>query len=516
MPINFTNVVDLNNNRIQNVGAPALSSDAVTKQYVDNIATGLVWKNAVRVAATSNVSVSSPGATIDSVTLANGNRILLMGQTNGAENGIYVFNGATSALTRATDADQDSEVEPGAAVTVSEGTTNGNKTFVLITPGPITVGTTSLNWALLNAGTSPVYTGSGSVDITNHVVTAIAASNGGISVASGVGVVADPVGGVAVGTNGVAAKIASNSGLAVDASGLKFVPTTAGGLMTDANGASVVIKANSGLAVDATGVQTVLATNKGLSVDATGLQVTPGNGVAVDATGVVAVADPAGGLQVGAAGVAAKLPASSGLAASSSGLVVVANPSGGLTVDTNGVAAVAKPNSGISVDNTGIGAVLAANKGLSVDSNGLAVNTDPAGGLVSTATGLAIKPSSNMGITVDSNGISATLDANGGIGVTSAGLEVVAGQGIVVDSTGVHVDLTVMPRKFSATIGDGTATSIAVTHSLNTRDVQVQIFATAAPYDTVYAEVSRTDANTVTVDFGQAPTSGQYRVVVVG
>lgn len=516
MAINFTNVLDLNNNRIQNVGAPALSSDAVTKQYVDNVATGLVWKNAVRVAATSNVTVSSPGSTIDSVTLASGNRILLMGQTTASQNGIWVFNGASSALTRATDADQDAEVQPGTAVTVSEGTTNGNKTFVLITPAPITVGTTGLNWALLNAGTSPIYTGSNSVDVTNHVLTAIAATNGGISVGSGIGVVADTAGGLQVATNGIAAKLATNSGLLTDATGLKFVPKTASGLTTDANGASVVIKANSGLAVDATGVQTVLAPNKGLTVDATGIQVVSGNGITTDATGVKVLADPAGGLQTSSAGVASKLASPSGLAVSSSGLTAVADPAGALAISASGIAAVAKPNSGISVAGAGIGVVLASNKGLSVDSSGVAVNVDAAGGLVASATGLGIKPSSGKGITVDSSGISATLDANGGIITSASGLAVKAGQGIVVDSTGVHIDLAVLPRKFSSTVGDGSATSIAVVHNLNTRDVEVQVYSAAAPYDTVYAEVQRTDVNTVTVLFGQAPTSGQYRVVVMG
>lgn len=482
MAINFTNVVDLNNNRIQNVGAPALSSDAVTKQYVDNIATGLVWKNAVRVTATSNINVASPGSTIDSVTLASGNRILLMGQTAGAQNGIYVFNGASSPLTRATDADQDAEVQPGTAVTVSEGTTNGNKTFVLITPAPITVGTTSLNWALLNSGTSPIYNGSNSIDTTSHTLTVIAATNGGIAVGSGVAVVADPAGGLTVGTNGVAAKLPTVSGLSIDSTGLKFVPKASSGLATDASGASVVA----------------------------------GNGVVVDATGVKVLADPAGGLQVTSAGVGHKLASNSGLSVSSSGITAVADPSGALSVGAAGIAAVAKPNSGISVGSTGIGVVLVANAGLTVGASGLAVLPDPAGGLVSSASGLAVKSSSGKGITVDSTGISATLDANGGLGVTASGLKVVGGTGVVVDSTGVHLDLTVVPRKFSATIGDGSALSYAVTHGLNTRDVEVQTYATAAPYDTQFAEVQRTDANTVTVLFGQAPTSGQFRVVVIG
>jgi hypothetical protein len=514
MPINFTNVVDLNNNRIQNVGAPALSSDAVTKQYVDNIATGLIWKDAVRVGATSNVSVSSPGTAIDGVTLASGDRVLLMGQSNNIENGLYTYNG--TALVRAADADTNAELRPGTAVTVSEGTSTGNKTFVLITDGPINVGTTGQDWALLNAGTSPVYTGQNGVDITSHVVTAVPAPNGGIAVTgAGIGVIADPAGGLQVGTNGVATNLVANTALFADASGLRFVPRASAGLDTDANGAGVVLKPNSGLTVDATGVQTVIAANKGLSVDATGLQVVSGNGVTTDATGVMAVADPAGGLQVTAPGIGAKLASPSGLKADTSGLTAVADPAGGLTVGAPGIAVVPKTNAGLAVDASGVAVVLRPNDGLDVDAAGVGITTDANGGLATSATGLAVVARPNDGLDVDSAGVGITTDPTGGLATAASGLRAVQGNGILVGAD-IAIDTTVVARRFAATIGDGSATSIAVDHELGTRDVQVDVYSTSAPYDTVYPEVQRTDANTVTVVFGQAPTSGQYRLVVVG
>ena len=54
-------------------------------------------------------------------------------------------------------------------------------------------------------------------------------------------------------------------------------------------------------------------------------------------------------------------------------------------------------------------------------------------------------------------------------------------------------------RSFKATIGDGSDQDIAITHSLGTRDVIVQCY-DASSYETIIAEVVRTDANTVTIN----------------
>jgi hypothetical protein len=76
-------------------------------------------------------------------------------------------------------------------------------------------------------------------------------------------------------------------------------------------------------------------------------------------------------------------------------------------------------------------------------------------------------------------------------------------------------DLTGLTHKVSASVGNTSATSFAISHNLGTRDVQVQVFDNAT-YDTVECDVVRTDTNTVTVSFTTAPTTNAYRVVVVG
>jgi hypothetical protein len=151
-----TAVVNVNGQTITGLPTPSGAADAVNKTYVDNVAAGLDFKASVRAAATTAVNIAAPGATIDGVTLSAGNRILLTAQATASENGIYVWNGAAVPATRATDADVSAEVTSGLYVFVEQGTANGAKAFVLITPDPITLGTTDLTFTLFSGGGTSV------------------------------------------------------------------------------------------------------------------------------------------------------------------------------------------------------------------------------------------------------------------------------------------------------------------------------------------------------------------------
>jgi hypothetical protein len=149
---------------------PSNSNDAASKAYVDSTASGLDVKNSVRAATTGNGTLASAyanGQTIDGVSLATGDRILLKDQTDASENGIYTVN-ASGAPTRATDFDSDAEVTSGAFAFIEEGTVNADNGFVLSTNGSITVGTTNLAFTQFSGG-GAITAGSGMTKSGNTI-----------------------------------------------------------------------------------------------------------------------------------------------------------------------------------------------------------------------------------------------------------------------------------------------------------------------------------------------------------
>lgn len=134
--------------KITGLGTPTNATDAATKGYVDSAAQGIDWKASVRAATTANVTLASDledGDTLDGVTLATGDRILVKNQTTGSQNGIYVV-AASGAPSRSTDADTGAELTSNFAVFVEEGTINADQGYVLTNDGTITVGTTALSF----------------------------------------------------------------------------------------------------------------------------------------------------------------------------------------------------------------------------------------------------------------------------------------------------------------------------------------------------------------------------------
>lgn len=277
----FLSGIDLASQQIKHLADGAANDDAATYGQLLALVNGAIWKDAAQVASTANLDLAAPGASIDQVALSNGDRVLVKNQTDPTENGIYVWNGATSTMTRASDADGTGELDPGSAVFVLDGTVNSATAWIVADQGttPIDPGTDDVVWTQFGAG----------------------------------------------------------------------------------------------------------------------------------------------------------------------------------------------------------GTLYSAGDGLQLIGTTFSVEPDPAGGLLAAASGVSVKP----------------------------------GTGIVVDENGVSVDPAAFVRKFAQDIGNGTLTSIAVTHGLGTRDVTVAIYDNAT-FAEVETDVVHTDANTVTLNFATAPATGAYRVVVNG
>jgi hypothetical protein len=141
------NNVALTGGSITGLGDPSASSEAATKNYVDNLVTGLRTRVIARVASTANVVIASAlenGDVLDGVTLATGNRVLLKNQTTTSENGIYIVV-ATGGASRDPEFDIISEIA-GQLILVSEGSTHADDLFLCTTDTSATLGSSAITY----------------------------------------------------------------------------------------------------------------------------------------------------------------------------------------------------------------------------------------------------------------------------------------------------------------------------------------------------------------------------------
>lgn len=157
-----SNQIDLNAPAVvtanRSLTLPDASGTLATQTYVDNAINGLSWKSPVRAATTANGALATAyedGDTVDGVTLATGDRILLKNQTASEENGIYVV-AASGAPTRAADMNTAAETA-AAAVFVLEGTANADKGFVQ-TAEVATLDTDPLTFVQFSSSSLPTFT----------------------------------------------------------------------------------------------------------------------------------------------------------------------------------------------------------------------------------------------------------------------------------------------------------------------------------------------------------------------
>ncbi len=97
--------------------------------------------------------------------------------------------------------------------------------------------------------------------------------------------------------------------------------------------------------------------------------------------------------------------------------------------------------------------------------------------------------------------------------IGGSGASYTAGPGILISGGQISADPAVVVRKYAADVGDGTATTLTVTHNLNSLDVQVTVRLKSTGEQVIVDNVA-SGVNTVQLTFGTAPAAGAYRVIV--
>jgi hypothetical protein len=368
--------------RITNVATATNATDAVNLSQVQDLIGAaravMDYKESVFRAVDTNINIASAPATLDGAAGVNGKRYLLFGQTDQRENGIYIYNGAGNAMTRASDFDgsPEGEVSAGNVVPVEAGTYEG-KLFMCITPSDnVIVGTDPIIFTRI-PDLSDIIAGNGLTKTGNTLDVNV--DNTTLEIAADALRIKD---------SGVStAKIANGAVTAV-----KLNDDVVGeGLTRTAGGP---LRAN-------VGNTTQIANNK--------IEVKPKTGTALEAT--------VDGLEVKVDGVTVKIENGMLVAANASTLdgdgLIVANNKLNVNVDNvtltieNDVVKV--KNSGISTAQIADGAVTAAK-----------LNDDVAGDGLGRALG-ALKVNVGPGLQIQSDAVTIKLATNGGLEVNANG-----------------------------------------------------------------------------------------------
>ena len=169
MSLQAANSVSISGGTITGMGTPSGASDVTTKSYVDDLVVGLKSRIITRVATTANVNLSNAlenGDTLDGITLATDNKVLVKDQTDATENGIYLVP-SSGAASRDPDFDTVAELA-GQLVIVQEGSVNADRIYLCTTDNSGSIGAVNITFSQVQ----PQYTGT---------VTSVAVADSGSS-----------------------------------------------------------------------------------------------------------------------------------------------------------------------------------------------------------------------------------------------------------------------------------------------------------------------------------------------
>jgi len=177
-----TGSVSMNSQTITNLSDPVNTQDAATRGFVEATAQGLDVKDSCKAATTGNITISTAlnnGDTLDGVTLATNDRVLVKDQSTSSENGIYIVG---SSPARASDLAAGSDAA-GMFTFVEQGTVNADNGFVCTSnKGSAVTGTNNLTFAQFS-GAGQVIAGDG-LDKSGNTLSVDLKANGGLSIES--------------------------------------------------------------------------------------------------------------------------------------------------------------------------------------------------------------------------------------------------------------------------------------------------------------------------------------------
>ena len=177
-----TGSVSLNSQTITNVADPVNAQDAATKGFVEATSQGLDVKDSCKAATTGNITISTAlnnGDTLDGVTLATNDRVLVKDQSTASQNGIYIVG---SSPARADDLAAGSDAA-GMFTFVEQGTVNADNGFVCTSnKGSAVTGTNNLTFAQFS-GAGQITTADG-LQKSGNTISVDLKANGGLVIES--------------------------------------------------------------------------------------------------------------------------------------------------------------------------------------------------------------------------------------------------------------------------------------------------------------------------------------------
>lgn len=109
----------------------------------------------------------------------------------------------------------------------------------------------------------------------------------------------------------------------------------------------------------------------------------------------------------------------------------------------------------------------------------------------------------------------ADITATAPITKTGNAIGISLGNGVTTSGGSLVVDTAVVVRKFAQLIGNGSSTSITVTHNLGTQDITASV-RNASTNAFVDCDIVSTSTTQATFNFTTAPANNAYRVVIHG